>query len=608
MRIYTCKILILILSLLGCRARTSTSSVQADSVVQSNPSLFFGGNQAIQICVQMSDAVKTRLSKSTQFPVSTLKKTVFETYAYWVFYMLQKGVQKSFSYEQALAKVPIGTFPLNTKPSDVRSVKVEERLEFPWPDTSNVSAADIQKAFPVAIAWVDNCRDADLEVHFGTKPTFANSEVTGEADLVLGAIYTDKNPHPRHSGWHRGAIVLQDQSESIDYKDTVDAEFILMHEWGHVLGVPHVVGTVMDPNILTTFAMDSKNSREFDSFLRPLLFNRNIDVDRWRQLVICQQLSCSSAGLTMGLLGATADINEKTGLDRFQFGYLGDLSSANPTPTVSRNFGKIETENSTNIAEVFRRPMEVHADPVFHKTIVINRWLNKSYLTKAMFNGNAPNTPPISVQGDCRGKKIKIFESGFTYGYQPVLPWYLNQVKQLTPLIKTKEFADCVQDTTIFPEQTYLQINENQKQRLSKMVYKLETQQSELYGLPRTPWQNLPQKNTYCTYQVNGVELCLYHKGNLAVMRIGSPKNTELLLLAPILPEGIQDEPRFKYAWGSKMDTKLPGFDNTNFPVRIAISDDIGNAPQIQYEFAVNLLAGIWYPLMSGTLTPATKP
>ena len=166
-----------------------------------------------------------------------------------------------------------------------------------------------------------------------------------------------------------------------------------------------------------------------------------------------------------------------------------------------------------------------------------------------------------------------------------------------------REFGNCVGDPNIVPEAKYLEISQFQDQLLSGPIARIPTEGVILRGTPFIKEMNLPATHTYCDNSVPAMQVCLFQQDGLAYLRMGSRQNSELLLVAPMASLAMPADGHLKLGWNGTINMHIPGFDSEHFEIRIGIAEDFGTAKQIKYEFDVALLAGVWFNLITGTMT-----
>lgn len=95
--------------------------------------------------------------------------------------------------------------------------------------------------------FIDNCSQADLEIYLGL--------VTPEIEQIKNSMFDPyafvyRDSYDRKKGWGKGKMWLKGKNEKGEFfwdkNDFLNLEGILLHELGHVFGIEHMEGTVMD--------------------------------------------------------------------------------------------------------------------------------------------------------------------------------------------------------------------------------------------------------------------------------------------------------------------------------------------------------------------------
>jgi hypothetical protein len=135
----------------------------------------------------------------------------------------------------------------------------------------------------------------DLTFKLGTLDTQDRAEISKH---VRPASFALRQSYDIKKGWGKGFIWVapigflneSDQSGETQYPDwrrSYSLEGILLHEWGHVFGTPHVDGTVMSKNIYLQVISTIEERRKFATkidYTRELVVNSLRDFRQHGQL------------------------------------------------------------------------------------------------------------------------------------------------------------------------------------------------------------------------------------------------------------------------------------------------------------------------------------
>lgn len=594
-----------------CRARNSNTQLES-STVQAPPAWFVGADKPLRICFQWSKKIDAQFpDHDAQLQLGT---RIVLTYSKWIEYLRLKAIQPNIDFATArkIKKLPefdeksvLLFFPVSV---DITKQSIAEiTQQCAQPNQNNTEAA-VNRAFPVGLAFVNNCEDADLEIHFGTKPNFI-----GTAPVDTDAEYAGVSlVNPFKPG---GAIVLPDEGPSMKYSDWIESSVMLMHEFGHVFGASHIDGTIMDSNYLKDFFQDASRVRDVDPTLRQSVFTPDyvLSVDHWRQLVLCHQTPEQPElgtgllpGTSFGVFQGFAAPSKSVGLSSYSFYLAGTNDYVAQINEQVIKSAQLDVENHSQIAEIFRRPKDVAAEPVFHESYVFNQWFEKKTFVKVSMNVNSPDRSNIEVVKDCPTAKFTAYENYYVGRYQPVLPriWRPAGIDRYAEN-SIATFANCLGKDKDLLEFDASQFSKSYADANVNNFFKMA--EAEPWRMSHTrpePTYKLPSKHQWCGPFRGDKKLCVWIDGNLGAFQISGSEGYFQKELVPEISHYAKQETTFKEHWVSGLFFKTKMFPQGDaFPMRLGLKQDTSTNPDtVDYEVDVDLVLGMYFRLASGTL------
>ena len=597
--------------LLSCKARTDGELKLSDDQGPVNPAWFVGGDQIIAVCINTSPMVKQRMA-AAGLDSAKLRDQVGSTYAKWVEYVSKRRgvlylespnadtlIARGLATGIAAGKLSAST-PLNKVYDHVQH-------EFMWglpafePD---LSPAVVAAMFPLALAFVEDCSKADLEVDFGTSPSFRATESVAEESGVVGAALIKSTIS---STWKKGAIVLKDDSDQLSYGDLTEVGVVLMHEWGHVLGNAHMTGTIMDSTVLTAFARDAAATRDLSANLRDVLFKDAGSIDQWRQLYAPNdcvgQSICYINGIGFNDLPGAVTINYKGALHSMQFFSL-DFFSVLLDPGLSA-LGQFEVKPEASLGEVFQRPRDIAPKPLRMESYVVSNWRTRNYLVKIMVNTNQDETSSsVMLQAECHNATVTIFQGQYPRLYNISAPRTWPKVLDSATYQSVRSAQNCATNTPDFSGLSNSGIDADVKSAIEQ----LSTPQNWSMG-PATDHQPtiLPAKESWCATLKSHVSMCLWRRGKLGLVQFKDGQGTSLTSLSPYDAASLAaGDPSLHEGWTGMMPWKdSPQAPGTAAMFRLGVSRNLANrndASSPNFVLDVSYTQGIWYPAARGSL------
>ena len=513
-RSYMTWLIILTVTVSSCKSRLDSGL--AGARVENDIAWFTGGDRPINVCIRVSDAVvAANHAARANITIAYLSQAIGMTYTAWYKYMVSRGVQPYFPTIEA-DPVPADSYQswgaLNHK------YYLEHAMQFP----TEVVATPAQRAqaFPGTLNFIVDCSKADLEFNFGTTPSFAVEDRSSN-ESTLGYVAPDQRS-PKGS-WRRGAVIVAG-TELISYEDALEPTFVLMHEWGHILGVPHVEGTIMDPEELRLSTNSFRALRGLNPAVRTISFFSAYMIDRWRNLMLCQRLDCSYQGSIFGVL----DAEVQTSPDSDELTWILDMGSdAAQQLQVAVDQAKAKGVKNGNIfdwtstvpekpqpiVKIFRRPDNVSVPELFHESRSIEMWTGKSNLVKLLMNTSKPGESPIQFVGDCKDQHVNLFSSMFGSGSSIVFSdnW-IPTMDVASPLSPLEAYRACAGDRSLIYDLLATDLKQLLRERAQ---FPVDLSAWHFYTEFNGPVNVFPKQETWCT-QMSFGEFCLWRRDNFA--------------------------------------------------------------------------------------------
>ena len=595
----------------SCRGRGSASQQKSETIV-ADPAWFTGADKPIRVCFDYSNAV------NAQFPKGDAKlqlgTRIIYGYMSWMAYLHNKALQPTLDLATARKIKNLQPFSDNKVtvlwdvPKTFKQGLGDPTQLCAQPQSSKPTVGDVDQAFPVALAFVDHCEDAELEVHFGTKPSFPISESNEPASVVGAAIV---RPSDASSGKGGGAIVLPDEGTQMKYADLIEPTLTLVHEFGHVFGTPHVAGTIMDPDYLKLFFADAVATRNVDRVFRSTLFgNTAWSIDQWRQMVLCKTTPENptfgngiNLGTSFGAFQSFAAPSTSIGLGGYYFYPFGTNDYVFSIPPEAIKSGHVEVETDTKIAEVFHRRPELNVAPIYHQSLVMNQWLGKKYLLKVQMNANDDTGSNVEVTKECPTSNLMIYE-GYNR-YRTNLPRVLRPAA-IDHYAENQiyAFAKCLDNDKSFVEFDAAEFAKKINMASAEKVFASARKAAwNLTALSETRSYILPKKHQWCG-DYRGDTLCVWREGALASFEISTAKGYFQNVLTPYVKKYLNADAGFKEVWVGGLHYQTDIFNQgEGYPMRIGFKNDPATDPDVlNYELDIDLIYGMYFPMATGTL------
>jgi hypothetical protein len=568
----------------GCKARKKPDS--ATKAIYNQSAWYVGARQPIHVCVNYSDPVKKALGGGNpSLTKEYLEWMTWYSFLTWIQYLDLKGIQSKAEFD---GRGPPETSTIfesslkrwsNIKDINIDSMYMDSYVNFaadilttPTPEPiplmfHHFTDLDIDRSFADSLLFENDCARADLEVHFGTKPTIQLSEPNNQNSTKLGSAV--KGEKPSDGRRVKGAILLVDHGNQLSYDDVYEPLYVLTHEWGHVFGVPHIDGTIMDPQELAEFMATAKLLRHH-SPLNNLIGNQrkgllwNVAIDHWRMLAPCRRNTCIVQGLFLENIISHSVFSKNYKLDWFKIPH--DRKDYWHSPLDSEkskvvNFSKpidfFKSEKLTNgngdwnipffthskaiertafgdlhftpeqdlpLKEIFIRDQIADSEKIYHGAYSASQWINSKFVVTTSVNSNQPKSPAIKVRVDCEGKSAVIFRSRNFGGNSSLvsLPW-LERNSPLTQKLKDLSESCKFENQEIFNLDAF---------KVEKFEEKLVSDTAsfknpERYVLQNDAWLQKKQVDmttiegkNFCGQFINDLQVCLWFNATLAVLTL----------------------------------------------------------------------------------------
>ncbi len=604
----------------GCKQRSSASAVL--SVDQNAVAWYVGAETPLSICVKASAAVTSHLAKGGK-PQKVLEYTVWRTYFNWLYYLYNKGLQPVF-----LPPDGAHTYTVDSASKTDWDWGHEGEI-YGWGGKFNAvgststtfpnsperaSKQELAVAFPIGMTFTDDCDAADLEVHFGTSPNFALKTDAAEPASVLGRSVLSGGTST--TSRRHGAIILPEHGEELNYDDIAEADVMLMHEWGHVLGVPHVVGTIMDPEELGRFMKNAKLTRGVvPPYDRMSQFFFTSQIDHWRELAFCQKKSnCENFGQAYEGTSALGQLHADTGLEFLTIPNQTTTSLLEVDKKDSQvihlasdaNADQLEVEQATDLVEVFRKPDSLHAPKIYNQARVVNRWINGQFLLKTLMNVNDRDSSAIAAVADCQGQSFSLFQSLHFSNWGDSNSRTYFPAGTIPSDVGRKLLADCLGTVDDATKLSKTELTEAQKQDLgkrAKVVHdRFQTQTLTLRGDP-DHGVVLPKADTMCGAFVQGLNICLWRSGDVAAIQVQEASGaTETCYPTKHQMNAKYDAPEDIAESRYCTMTFNPRTEFVRHTLRVNLGKESRGQESTPYSVDVYLDNGVWGRIFSGTL------
>lgn len=562
--------------LLTCKSRLQTSDLR---ISHNSVGWFLDASQPLTICVNASRNVREHLAEGGEVD-GILKYSIWRTFMSWIVYLDRKNIQPLYELPQNLGQ--LGILKHRTEHygflkagmsygwlGTIVPVQINSE-ELPKPKT-NPTTEELKSSFPSSIRFVNNCDDAEIELHFGTQPSFSD-DVAQEPKSVLARSHL--SPTKSKSGRLHGAIVLVDHGEELNYDDRSEMDVLLMHEWGHVFGVPHITGTIMDPEEIADFFLDAKVTRNIlTPFERIKNFEGRLRIDHWRQLTFCRGggwSPCLVSGDSLIGLEATALVSSSGGLQSLDVKPAQrDAGEKKYIVAVKESGGdKIEIkekapnkDKSINADEIFRRPGISSIQPIFHQSQTVERWISGDYVLTTEMNTNdksQKNLPSVRAMADCSGRSFSIFnnETYHRSGEFNIVPFEPNNTHFADRA--ARELNLCTKVVGDIFKVKVAQLSEPERAEREKLIpyINLTLNSGKLQLLnDQPPRAYIVSEELRCRPFAAGIALCFWQKENIGIMQLRSRDAIQTCFPTEIyLSETDQKATGFKQSWGCEFN------------------------------------------------------
>jgi hypothetical protein len=592
-----------------------------------NTASFVGGNRTLTVCVSGPALPNGSLSNDEFYKIAS------ESYIQWIRYFSDHGIFPQPEYETYNPSLVIAQSKqkYNVTQNLVRVTPTPEELETDasffnqkkgmFHRTTFPVITDIDRqGFPLILSRRSNCDSADLKIQIG-RPLPEGSQEFGQDQNLLGRFSKiSERPsrmYPEDPNWHPSIIDIY-QSD-FGFSEPLEIRYIVMHELGHMFGIPHIKGTIMDPEVLKTIASQLKSLAHVkDPILRKQLLPESIAIDHWRILSPCANESyCLSLGVQYNSADGIIGYSELKGMRYYDFRFDSTKPIGSERIEFSILNSEIKPENkySSALEEILVRPQMYNPTPIYHKAIEVDAWRNNEIVAKTTINMNQPIESPVQVTIDCLGSHTSIFKSNFHDGLTDVsaLGWTLSSFQQSYEALASYE--DCARNKAGFDTSRSTTLKEVSKELNESIITVLE---SGFFQLPNASIATsmLPAQNDQCTSTsgkygiLKSNKICIWRSGNFSVLHFTDNGGQKFFKLEKIYDDITKKSAgRYTESWKVKftgfVEVKSKNFKKT-FPSRLRLnftspfnSDQNRYPPgtQVQVEFSASEAELGWFDI-----------
>lgn len=553
-------IVVLLLVVVACKTRPSTlaSSVPSDAVA-----LFVGADKPILTCIQQDQAIAKSLGLSDSAVATWLRFITFNSYARWIAYAASRKIQPLGSLAQMQQITGRQTILDSTASwfdvinADIPEMKaVKSNLATPTRD-------QVLSGFPVAMGFTTNCERADLVVHFGSSPIDPQKSVIQEPGTILGQLIP-KSAEKNDETWTKGAIIVAGPTADFSYEGFLGPSMVLMHEFGHMLGVPHVPGTVTEPDELADFVLQMKKMQGLSTNLKSKVLAGFTSVDLSRILMLCES-PCSLSGIWLGLAEALTSYSHKQGITSLTYKMIDKYVTGFGANTKPPQF-----DSDQPLAQIFRKPKPFDREVYHNYSTVFTQWPYAGTPIQTSVNTLNNDNMLFKIVMSCGSQKLPIFISDRMIHGRPMREFNWQEIDESKYIDRIMDFWHCwlggLQKESDIESLRDLLVHQGQMMRnaLNTLFFK------------NIPWsfispdkeEMVPRNQSWCGMVLSKLELCIWRKDDIALASLMRNGQSYTVPLNVVSKSGGAE------VWGGVVEIDSLVQDFKTFALRIELTGD----------------------------------
>jgi hypothetical protein len=514
-------LILLIFNFFACKQR-SASALSDASLFTAEQAWFTGITKPIRICVNMDPKIPQVLQRSPKDTQIAIESLLIKTYGGWLQYLIDRGIQPELTMLQARMLLNLPPY----EPQGERVIEVTAQPEvramaqlYEFSESAPILTQPEKWKFvyPAALSFLEDCdhdqSNADLVVQIGGREQSSNGGTTvpnvmDDRESVLGMVSSQLDPAKNKLNRF---MHIRGPSKILSYRQLLFPQLIMMHEWGHILGVPHVPGTVMDSTELLDFSEQLTLVETLPDRALPTLFDSLIAIDRKKILLPCYERACVVQGTWLGRFPRQLSYELKT----------ADFKLHRDFPPGVEPI-EVVKEDARNSIEVFKRP-DVQ-EPIYHGYYTFLHDMNIT-VQRVFVNTNGSDDANILTKFQCPTGTIVYFEANKVVHGVSVPAYTWNEKSLGSSLEQIDQLTSCMEPEGDSPEATATRANMKEIKVQAIANYNKSRQFMRTY-FESTPWTfmnpnhepwSLPVAHTKCGKVGSQFDLCLWRNGDLGV-------------------------------------------------------------------------------------------